>query len=716
MISKNSVLQKYLDLYCLKLKVPLKDHFDFKDDSIVRNIFPRSLQKTLNSDPAVEVLLELSNEFIAFGEFEHVPFYIPEPRRIILSPSLVARKNLLIASTRWALEVCRVVNEIPDWSVLDEYVTKYGINILSVVYPNAYAELSELMPEFVSELTVNAETSKRSSDTSILKKIVGYDLPTSPEKKISNLSDFIVEAPLEKILISHGDTRLVLDSKKLNKYGVPPNPRPQAIHFSSSTASPISEYGFKFCEILRRSFVNEIARDADLEAILYSRLGQMICCEILKLAHLDKSQADVVVVPSGTDAEKIAVGLALANMKGSPVTNVIIGSEESGSFVREAAQGNYYDNVVAGKEIYKKGEKIWINSDIKLVEVPIRTLDGAPLEINILMKKIRDIVEEEISADRHVMVHILQTSKTGLSGPTAKDFSDALGELIFKIDVVVDACQMRADFKELGDLIRRGWLVQISGSKFLTGPPFSGAILVPTAYSQRYEKLKPLLEQSPAMNDLAFWDCEYEMKSNNAENKNTLQFGVMFRWIPALIEYQLYDKIPLKDREDLVEAFRVILKKQITKFRSLEIENLLSLDQRSTEKRYEQETIFLLRVLGKTSSGELKYLEEEDYRHMFRLLNEDLSEFFKNSKTIDQAIAKKMVHLGQPVKVTANGKDRTILRIVLGARFFNIIRYSGATDYSPGLFAELSDAMIALEKVDLLANNWFSIKTELIKK
>jgi len=63
-------------------------------------------------------------------------------------------------------------------------------------------------------------------------------------------------------------------------------------------------------------------------------------------------------------------------------------------------------------------------------------------------------------------------TKTGLVAPTIPPMG---------ADVIVDACQARIAPAKVLAYLRRGWPVVVTGSKFLGGPAFSGAVLLPTA-------------------------------------------------------------------------------------------------------------------------------------------------------------------------------------------------------------------------------------------
>src|ERR1700693_3681696 len=56
-----------------------------------------------------------------------------------------------------------------------------------------------------------------------------------------------------------------------------------------------------------------------------------------------------------------------------------------------------------------------------------------------------------------------------------------------RVQIVVDACQMRLGRPRLRKYLDRGYIVIVTGSKFFTGPPFSGALLVPAGFSGAFD-------------------------------------------------------------------------------------------------------------------------------------------------------------------------------------------------------------------------------------
>ena len=89
-------------------------------------------------------------------------------------------------------------------------------------------------------------------------------------------------------------------------------------------------------------------------------------------------------------------------------------------------------------------------------------------------------------------MHVLAGSKTGLSAPSFEAVQRLHERFGARLDVVVDACQMRLAPERVRAYLEAGCMVLITGSKFFGGPPFSGALLVPAGVAARAPELAPL--------------------------------------------------------------------------------------------------------------------------------------------------------------------------------------------------------------------------------
>jgi len=108
-------------------------------------------------------------------------------------------------------------------------------------------------------------------------------------------------------------------------------------------------------------------------------------------------------------------------------------------------------------------------------------------------------------------------------------------------------------------LIKLGFIVMATGSKFYGGPPFSGAVIFPSKYS---EELKDHLSKSVACRSciinslLPGYICATTVSKNWPELRVLLpespNFGLALRWSLALRNITRYHQIPEAQREDII--------------------------------------------------------------------------------------------------------------------------------------------------------------------
>lgn len=282
---------------------------------------------------------------------------------------------------------------------------------------------------------------------------------------------------LNTLLASGGDERIWPDPKTgRNKYGTPIAPASDEIWFSSSTASAISERGYGAAMTALAGILGDgPARTPlyDWQDGLRRRVRTMF----------GRPDSEVVLCPSGTDGELLALSLAKAIMPG-PITNIVVAPDETGSGVLRAADGRHFNAISSSGASHTPGARLegWERADIATAGLRIRDGEGVPLAHQDVDGAAVKLACEAVAAGRNVLLHVLDCSKTGLAGVTrasAKALKAAFPE---RVQVVVDACQLRCDPERLRQDLELGFMVLITGSKFAGGPPFCGALLLPADY------------------------------------------------------------------------------------------------------------------------------------------------------------------------------------------------------------------------------------------
>ena len=159
--------------------------------------------------------------------------------------------------------------------------------------------------------------------------------------------------------------------------------------------------------------------------------------------------------------------LIAAERPGQALTAILPSASETGTGVPLAAMCRVFDGPDSGKPL--------TGCQAKRVEIPLRSADGSP--------RSEDDVDNAFaaaaataSATGRPIVYLTHGTKTGLIAPASPPRG---------ADVIVDACQARIEPEIVANYLRRGWPVVVTGSKFLGGPAFSGAIMFPIGRRMR---------------------------------------------------------------------------------------------------------------------------------------------------------------------------------------------------------------------------------------
>ncbi len=164
--------------------------------------------------------------------------------------------------------------------------------------------------------------------------------------------------------------------------------------------------------------------------------------------------------------------------------------------------------------------------------VPIRDLAGAPLDPASVDRTIVEAVERALRRGRDVLVHLLDRSKTGLSGLSRETARRLLAAGSGRVFVVVDACQLRCGLAQIRRDLSDGFMVQTTGSKYAGGPPFCGVILLPEALAQKVAEGAPLARGLTAYTAAYDWPASLREKVGFPFTAR-MNVGLGLRWVAA---------------------------------------------------------------------------------------------------------------------------------------------------------------------------------------
>ena len=472
-------------------------------------------------------------------------------------------------------------------------------------------------------------------------------------------------APLEHLLASGGDTRLHIDPvNRLNGYGCRPYPRPEAFTFASSTATSISERAYRAAEAARAELIRTglqhglaAAVDAQLEALRR---------QLRALLRLGDG-VDIVFSPSGTDAELNAVFVG-RSLLGTPMVSIVTASDETGSGVPHASCGRHFNSLTAQGAAVAQGDPIaGLAEGVVTEAIPVRDGDGRLLAAGDIDARVIDAVAQAVAGGRRVLLHAMDHSKLGRRCPSLaalRSIGERWGE---RVQIVVDACQLRLGRERLAWHLGQGHLVLITGSKFFTGPPFSGALLVPPALSRRMAGTAALPAGLRDYSGPGDWPAHW--LGIRAALPERVNLGQLLRWVAAVEEMRAYFAVPDGYRRralrDFATAVQALIAGEPTFALAGESDPALPPDSDGIDdEEFAVRTIFpfLVRRQGLPMS-----LDEG--RALYRALNEDLAALLPASVTAEERqAAAQPCHIGQPVAVPGPGGQAAALRISAGAR------------------------------------------------
>jgi hypothetical protein len=353
-------------------------------------------------------------------------------------------------------------------------------------------------------------------------------------------------AALEMLLSSGGDERIWPDAEtRRNRYGVSAAPARDEIWFSSSTASSTSRDGYRAAQ----SALEELSTGAASLPALFEDVRRRLS------VFYGVNDCEVVLVPSGTEGELAALTVAHAIMPG-PLTNIVVAPDETGSGVVLAAGGtNFQNSSSLGSEV-KKGERLegLEEADIEVRTVPVRFANGMPRRADAIDTDVRVAAEVALAAGRNVIVHVLDTSKTGLSGFSREAASALVRGSPGRILVVVDACQLRCSAERLRSDLRSGFVTLITGSKYAGGPPFCGAMFLPPQIVAEFRDKRVELAGLGGFSA----ECDWPEALRPAVDWSLSQaanLGLGLRWVATLDAIERYQAIDADLRADIVDRF-----------------------------------------------------------------------------------------------------------------------------------------------------------------
>jgi hypothetical protein len=451
---------------------------------------------------------------------------------------------------------------------------------------------------------------------------------------------------------------------------------------SSATACPPDISGFERADTLRKELLNA-ALKGDLSA-MFSTCMEQVRNRIAALLHLDRIDPfpAIITTPSGIEAELVLVQLAVERwrelaQKEKPnqdvqpaVENVFISADEIGSdkqaagamqpFSAQAPDGSdvtsaFVDGVsraASGVVTFSKPDWVYqIRSDCQ----------GFATQLE---HRLNEIVYTQ---GRVAIVHIWAASAVGLSFPAPEFLVRIKKKYRERLIAVVDATQMRCDERMLAAFLESGCCVILSGSNFIGGPPFSGALILPFAEAQTLQD---------AVNKLGHYISAEDVDPRLADFRKSLpdwkNFGLLLRWHAALAIMERYYSLEPKQRQDLVARWRLGVLERIVRIPYLRVyqaeDSLRSFGR--CHHWVEHDTIVPVSVCpAESTMGEPEAsLDQSGLMQVYQWLADDMSTRLPlQADTTARSIAARPCLTGRPLRIGLDDSARAVLPIAISA-------------------------------------------------
>jgi len=353
----------------------------------------------------------------------------------------------------------------------------------------------------------------------------------------------VISSPLilEELLVSGGDARILVDARGRNKYGCTINPDNDLVALGSSTASVISAAAFDEANRFYRHLLH--AANSEPTTQIYNREMERIREELLQVCGLDSNKIDIIFAASGTDIHLIAAQIAAHNVSTLAIT---VDIAETGSGVPAALAGKHFSSCTALGDPVAQLSQVAGCTTLNVVNIAIRNSDGSPRDTQEVDAEATQLVEKAIAAQQQVLLMLVDVSKTGLIAPSPACVLALKRRFAKQVHVMVDACQFRIAPATLQAYLEQGFMVALTGSKFISGPTFSGALL--------FKKSADVLSTHGLSRYSSRSDWPYHLQAET-KLEDYANIGLLLRWQAALHELRAFLNVPQAEVATFLQRF-----------------------------------------------------------------------------------------------------------------------------------------------------------------
>lgn len=488
-----------------------------------------------------------------------------------------------------------------------------------------------------------------------------------------------LKTSIAELLISNGDNRIALNEESgCNNYGCTPHPQVSAINFASSTASSISGEALSRLQTARDQLDIQ-SRYVGIKSAFATAM-ESTRTELAQHLNLPR-KTDIIFAASGTDAQLIALCLTqLGN--DDPISTIIVGNDQTGSGSVFTGAGRHFSTHTAQGAPVERGATIAGIDSVRALSVPFLDKSGLFRSLAEMDAAVIESVEREVKAGRRVLLQAMDASKFGWRAPSDACLAFIAEKWRGQVQIVIDACQLRLSRSRLRALLAEQYVVLITGSKFFTGPAFSGAILIPPFWAGRP---KSMMESPPGLGDYSSaHDWPAGWIGIRGSLRDTPGIGQWLRWQAALEEMKLYFAVPDGMRRDIAAALAGGLERAIGASVLL---RLLPL-QPSGQSKKGQSIFSFIPTIGR------KPLSPQASAGIYRSLQAPAPEDDAHVDTL------RPCHIGQPVSLAE--LQTAALRLSISARTIRTVWSPNTRVVQRNLATQLADIATVIARLEHL--------------
>lgn len=355
--------------------------------------------------------------------------------------------------------------------------------------------------------------------------------------------------------------------------------------------------------------------------------------------------SEIILCPSGSDAEYIPVAIAKMLKPDAVIKNGVTQLNEIGAGSAPAAIGEYFSTHAPFVGLLNGLKKLDGFDGIEGCIIPARTKEGDVVEASLKMKEFTD---ECVKHGHYPIVHGVFGGKTGVRDvdmpPSLEGGKTSLG--------IVDACQGRFTLEELKQWLEQDSIVLFTSSKFYQAPPFCGAVIVPSSIAdQLYHSSNPPVDMlsdnglGAYLTDKELPRCLDSWKAFlRDERKNNI--GLALRWEAGLVAMEKLSSVSDEKRTAIVDEWADLVVKMVN--------SEAQLDAWCVER-----SIVSIRM----SNNNGGWLSMDECKDLFGWMSKDMSSAVPDATEEEKAALSTIAYTGQPVSVS---ESFAIVRIALG--------------------------------------------------